>query len=215
MVIVMKKNLILVIYLIIFSILMVGCSRKINVKINEGVNRSEYTFRTSREIRIFLDDILQQENIEGIYYDDFFATKYNGEKIKKDVDLYVNKIYDNQHIINIKKAYDDGLISLATVEEMWKARYNANLQEEPSESLKETILKNVYNNFKKENPQLREKINLNDITIKYFGNYDGYHAFCYTIDFLMFPAVMEKVNIGGLVFEYSGPSITIYYKINE
>lgn len=190
----------------------IGCSEKIKIKLIDYSGETIYTFNDNQEITEFLYNLLNDESVEGIYFDKKFKIKYENNEIVKGTVLYVNKYNEKHNILTIQNAYKEGLISIENVKLIFDAKREDN-QAVLTEDLEYNIKVAVYNSLKKMNDTAYNNILFDDIVIKYFGDYNGYHGFCYTSKHWIYPDIMKTVEIGGQVFEFSLPQIMIYYEV--
>ena len=95
----MKKILYLCL-MCILSILLIGCTNSSNITItfkhqNEEINTEIERNKTIDETLLLSLNIT---NIEGIYYDSEYNSKYNNEPLNEDTTLYIKKINEEKNI---------------------------------------------------------------------------------------------------------------------
>lgn len=98
----MKKIIINIYLMIIFSIILIGCSSAITITyiINNEVKTQEVLKNTTLENITFYG--INEEYIEELYKDKNYTIKYNNEKIKEDTIIYIKlkQVVINFHIDN-------------------------------------------------------------------------------------------------------------------
>lgn len=100
------------IFLLTLFICLVGCSnKKVNITFynEENMNTIEVNYKTvvTNDFISWIDN----DNIEGLYLDNNYTIKYNNEKIKEDINIYIKtkevkvtfKYEDKEEVVNIKR----------------------------------------------------------------------------------------------------------------
>ena len=98
----MKKIIINTYLMIIFSLILIGCSSTITITyiVNNEINSQEVLKNTTLENITFYG--INEEYIEELYKDKNYTIKYNNEKIKEDTIIYIKlkQVVINFHIDN-------------------------------------------------------------------------------------------------------------------
>lgn len=126
---------------------------------------------------------------------------------------------------SLQKAYDDGLLTLDDLRSI--AHYQSggkdesdivpilknpeNLDDEIEQAIKETYMVVLRAQTHLDGTPMFPYAKISDITVLgYYGTYNGAIAIKISDNYSNYPNVVKELEVGGIVFTYSGPFVTIW-----
>ena len=173
-----------------------------------------------------------------VYKGGAFYTLYEAYYTSKVLDIidinYIYKVYnkieDNNNTENIDTNDDEikRIETLFTLEEAYKKKYiskndlldlHNNIENRVKFELDEDIEQKILNDYLinvKKNFADATDATIDDVSIYgYYGHYNNLYVVRLDNVFVMYPAVMQKLNIDGVVFSYSGPVYMVWLEENN
>ena len=211
-------KLFLMLGVIFFSLIgIVGCSNveseKINVKI---LYKNEvYNIEILKGSQLNLSELsfVLNKNDAIALYGENFEKKYNNEILNENVEFMVcdyNGTESLGKMYTLKEAYDKKYISDENIKKIYNNYTNSKKELKLDKQIELKILNDRLVTLK----EINNEALLEDISIYgYYGNYNNSYVIRLIDTFNEYPAVVKKLEIADVMFQYSEPSFLVW--VNE
>lgn len=203
--------------IIMFGLGLFGCNsenKEINVEFlyKDGI----FDIKILKDSKINYNELkfISNKNDIILLYGKNYEMKYNNDVLNEDTTMMAfdyNGTEKLGKLYTLKEAYEANYISHKDLMDIYNNYLNFNEKLTLDIRIKFKILNDMLVLFKE---NLNNDAKLEDFSIYgYYGNYNNSYVIRLSDTFSDYPAVIERLKIDDIVFEYSGPSFSVW--VNE